>query len=81
MSGGMEDMDYEHRMQFMQQTAPHAKHYQMMKPEPIEVIENWGLGFHLGNAVKYIARAPYKGSKKQDLEKAIWYLQRELNKL
>lgn len=44
--------------------------------EVIEVIENWGLGFHLGNALKYILRSPKKGAPRQDLEKAIWYLER-----
>ena len=60
--------------------SPHADHYKRLSPEPITVIEGWGLGFNLGNAVKYIARAPYKGSKKADLEKAIWYLQREVSR-
>jgi hypothetical protein len=44
--------------------------------EAIKVIEAWGLGFHLGNAVKYIARAGKKGDTLQDLRKAIWYIQR-----
>lgn len=53
-------------------------HYQSLTPQPIEVIEAWGLGFHLANAVKYIARAGRKEgvSAKQDLEKAAWYLKR-----
>lgn len=61
--------------------APHAKHYQSLSPEPIEVIEKWGLDFHLGNVVKYIARSKYKGTERQDLEKALWYLQRKLNEI
>ena len=46
--------------------------------EPIKVIEAWGLGwgFCLGNALKYILRAPHKGSEMADLEKALWYLDR-----
>ena len=48
--------------------------------EVIDVIEDWGLGFSLGNAIKYIARCEHKGNKKQDLEKAIFYLKRELEK-
>lgn len=48
--------------------------------EAINVIEAWGLNFSLGNAVKYIARADKKGNKVQDLQKAIWYLNRELQK-
>lgn len=46
------------------------------KYEPIDVIEDWQLDFHLGNALKYIARAGRKDSMKQDIEKAIWYLKR-----
>lgn len=49
--------------------------------ETINVIEAWGLDFCLGNAVKYISRAGKKDNIKQDLEKAIWYLQRKINKL
>jgi len=46
--------------------------------EAIKVIEAWGLGFNLGNAVKYISRAGKKGPRKEDLEKARWYLDREI---
>ncbi len=50
--------------------------------EAIKVIEAWGLGFHLGSAVKYIARAGKKPgvSKLEDLEKAAWYLTRMVNR-
>lgn len=46
--------------------------------EAIKVIEAWGLGFCLGNALKYIARCDRKGSPVEDLEKARWYIDREL---
>jgi hypothetical protein len=46
------------------------------KYEAIKVIEDWGLGFCLGNAVKYICRAPHKGTEEQDLRKALWYVSR-----
>lgn len=51
--------------------------------EPIDVIEDWGLGFRLGNAVKYIARAGRKDPTRhiEDLCKARWYLDREIEKL
>ena len=39
------------------------------------------MNFNLGNAVKYIWRAPYKGKERQDLEKARWYIERELRRL
>lgn len=48
--------------------------------EAIKVIEAWGLGFNLGNAIKYISRAGKKNPDKtiEDLQKAIWYLNREI---
>jgi hypothetical protein len=48
--------------------------------ETIKVIEAWGLGFHLGNAVKYIARAGKKTGNNivLDLAKAVWYLNRAI---
>ena len=49
--------------------------------EAIKVIEAWALGFHLGNAVKYIARAGKKGSELEDLRKARWYLDRQIRSL
>lgn len=58
----------------------HPSHYNKGKYEVIDVIEDWGLGFSLGNAIKYIARCEHKGNKKQDLEKAIFYLKRELER-
>lgn len=52
----------------------HPAHYTKYKHEVIELTEQ--LSFCLGNAVKYILRAPYKGSEIQDYEKALWYLRR-----
>jgi Protein of unknwon function (DUF3310) len=51
--------------------------------EAIKVIEAWGLGFHLGNTVKYISRAGKKSGQSllQDLKKARWYLDRWIKKL
>lgn len=55
-------------------------HYQRGGMEAIDVIENWGLGMHLGNALKYILRCGYKGGtvahKIEDLRKALWYVNR-----
>lgn len=56
----------------------HPKHYNHGSIEAITVIEDWNLGFNLGNCVKYVARADHKGNAIEDLEKALWYLQREL---
>ena len=51
--------------------------------EAINVIEAWELDFNLGNVLKYIARAGKKGEWKhqEDLEKAAWYLNREIQNL
>jgi hypothetical protein len=38
------------------------------------------MSFNLGNAIKYIWRADEKGNTQQDLEKAIWYLEREMKR-
>ena len=43
-----------------------------------DFIRDQGLNFHLGNAIKYICRAGYKGNTTEDLEKAIVYLQNEI---
>lgn len=58
----------------------HPAHYGAGKIEVIEAIEDWGLSYHCGNAVKYIARAGKKNKDKEteDLQKAIWYLNRRL---
>lgn len=52
-------------------------HYTRLSPQPIEVIEAWGLNYNLGNALSYIARAGFKDSKKEDLHKCSWYVLRE----
>lgn len=53
-------------------------HYTAGGIETIDFIEAKGLGYNLGNAVKYISRSPYKGKFLEDLKKAVWYLQREI---
>lgn len=58
----------------------HPAHYNMHKYEPIDVVEDWELGFNLGNVVKYISRAKYKGHELEDLKKAQWYLNREISR-
>lgn len=56
----------------------HPAHYKVGGIETIDFIEAKKLGYNLGNVVKYITRADHKGNRKQDLEKALWYLTREL---
>lgn len=57
---------------------PH--HYTFGPIEVIDAIEAWQLGFHLGNVVKYVARAARKGRYLEDLRKARWYLDREIQR-
>lgn len=64
----------------MADTINQPPHYTFSSIEPIDVIEAWGLGFCLGNTVKYLARAEHKGSPLEDLRKAEWYLKREIAK-
>ena len=56
----------------------HPSHYNSGKIEAIDAIEDWNLGFHDGNALKYIARHKHKQNPCEDIEKAIWYLERHL---
>ena len=54
-------------------------YYQRGSTDVWDFIREQGLNFHLGNAIKYICRAGYKDNKRQDLEKAIHYLENELH--
>ena len=49
--------------------------------EPIELIEAFSLNFARGNIIKYVARAKLKDNELEDLEKALYYLKREINLL
>ena len=59
----------------------HPEHYKVGGIETIDFIEAKGLSYHLGNVVKNITRADHKGNRLQDLEKAQWYLSREISRL
>lgn len=61
----------------------HPSHYTDGKIEVIDFIEDKNLGFCLGNAVKYISRAGKKNKDKEveDLQKAIWYINRRIKEL
>ena len=64
----------------MEEQVNHPSHYNQ-GIEAIDIIESWDLNFSLGNAIKYILRSPYKGKQIEDLEKARWYIDREINRL
>lgn len=59
----------------------HPSHYTRGKIEVIDFIEDQQLPYHLGNVIKYIARAGHKGDKLEDLKKARWYLDRYINEV
>lgn len=59
----------------------HPPHYTFGAIEVIDAIEDWRLGFHLGNVLKYVARSAHKGDQLADLRKARWYLEREIARL
>ena len=62
----------------------HPNHYGGDTPyEVIKVLDAWGLGFSLGNAIKYIARAGKKDPSKtvEDLRKAIFYITHEIERM
>ena len=59
----------------------HPSHYTFGKFEVIDVIEDWKLGYNLGNTIKYIARSDHKGNRIEDLKKARWYLSREIENM
>lgn len=61
----------------------HPSHYTSGSIEVIDFIEDQKLDYHLGNAVKYISRAGKKDPAKivEDLQKAMWYINRKINLL
>jgi len=56
----------------------HPPHYTVGGVETIDFIEAKGLNYHLGQVIKYVSRAGKKGDALQDLQKARWYLNREI---
>lgn len=59
----------------------HPKHYNQVPGgiECIDVVEHFN--FNRGNAIKYIWRAGDKGDIVEDLQKALWYIQREIERV
>lgn len=62
------------------ETVNHPSHYNAGSIEVIDAIEDWELNFHLGNVVKYVARAEHKNNTIEDLKKARWYLDRDIQR-
>lgn len=67
----------------MSDVVNHPSHYTDGKIEVIEFIEDKNLNYHKGNAIKHICRAGKKDPQKEieDLQKAIWYINREIRNL
>lgn len=65
----------------MKEMVSHPDHYNNHPTgvECIDIVEH--MCFNLGNAVKYIWRADFKEKKLEDLRKAKWYIEREIEKI
>jgi hypothetical protein len=59
---------------------PSVSHYSKGAIQPIDYINSNNLNFNLGNCIKYITRCNYKGTKREDLLKAIDYINFELER-
>lgn len=82
--GGSVKYSFVNGFEILRETnAINPPYYVDLKPEPLDVIEAWQLPFHLGAALKYIARAGKKDptKTKEDIQKAITYLQRYVDKV
>ncbi len=58
----------------------HPSHYNQ-GIEAIDYIESHNMDFNIGNVIKYVTRAKHKGTELEDLKKASWYLNREIERL
>lgn len=67
----------------MNDVVNHPSHYTDGKIEVITFIEDKNFNYHRGNAIKYICRAGKKNkdTEVEDLKKAIWYLNREIERI
>lgn len=67
----------------MAEHVDHPSHYRSgTGVEAIDAIESWCLNFNLGNVIKYTCRAGLKSEDPvEDLQKASWYLQREISRI
>lgn len=73
-------MKINNAIELEKETVNHPSHYNQ-GIEAIEIIESWDLNFSLGNAIKYILRAPHKSNALEDLKKAEWYVRREIERI
>ena len=64
----------------MKNKLDHPEYYNKGEYEVVDVIYDWDLNFSLGNVVKYVARHKHKDDPLEDLKKARWYLEYEIQK-
>lgn len=72
------DTEYERYSTEQQDVINHPAHYKTGGIETIDFIEAKALNYRLGNVVKYVSRADHKGDRLENLQKAKWYLDREI---
>ena len=72
--------DCKHKYSY-EQSVNHPSHYNKTQLEVIDAIDIWGLDFSEGIVIKYLLRAKHKNNAREDLEKALWYVQRLLDNL
>ena len=65
----------------MKETINHPDHYKGNRFEAIDIIEDYELNFNLGSTLKYVLRAGKKNDAIEDLQKAEWFIKRELDRL
>lgn len=75
------NMEIFKKMDKPKEMVDHPDHYKGHKYEVIDIIHDYELGFDLGNAIKYILRAGKKDEIKQELKKAIWYIESYIKEL
>lgn len=80
-TGDDKSAEWQRAVEEQQDNVNHPSHYTCHPSgiEPIEITEH--MGFCLGNVIKYVMRAPYKGREIEDLKKAQFYLDREIERL
>ena len=73
-----EDADFREFGTLPKDMVNHPQHYTAGGIETIDFIEAKQLNYHLGQVIKYVTRAEYKNNFLEDLKKAQWYLNREI---
>lgn len=77
--------NYEVQEYEVQDNVNHPSHYNFGDIEVVDFIEqvtkhyNPDVAYHIGNAIKYLSRAPHKNGK-EDIAKAKWYIERAFDK-